>query len=92
MKEIVVLASLLGVVFVVFWCIITCLEFFIKRNKEKRGKGERKEEGEHEEMVPVIVASIAAYEEEEGERRKKRERYQIKGEGISWWKVSGRAK
>ncbi len=73
MKEIVVLAGLLGVVFVVLWSIIVCLEFLTKR--KKRG-GQTKAAGEKEGLVPVIVASIAAYEEEERGRGKERERYQ----------------
>ena len=87
MKEIVVLAGLLGVVFMVLWGIITCLEFLIKR--KKRGGG-TPEAGKREDLVPVIVASIEAYEEEERGREKEREVYQRKEERISWWKVKGR--
>jgi hypothetical protein len=87
MKEIVVLAGLLGVVFMVLWGIITCLEFLIKR--KKRG-GKTTEAGKREDLVPVIVASIEAYEEEERGREKEREVYQRKEERISWWKVKGR--
>jgi len=89
MKEIVILAGLLGVAFLFLWGIVFSLEFFLKRKKETR---EEVEEGEKGDMVPVIVASITAYEEEERERIKKRERHRGKEEGISWWKVSGRVK
>ena len=87
MKEIVVLAGLLGVVFMVLWGIITSLEFLIKR--KKRG-GKTTEAGKREDLVPVIVASIEVYEEEERGREKEREKYQRKEERISWWKVKGR--
>jgi hypothetical protein len=87
MKEIVVLAGLLGVVFMVLWGIITCLEFLIKR--KKRG-GKTTEARKREDLVPVIVASIEAYEEEERGREKEREKYQRKEERLSWWKVNGR--
>ena len=92
MKEIVVLAGLLCVVFLFLWCIVVSMEFFVKRGKEKKVVGKRKEEGEKVNIVPVIVASIAAYEEEEKGRRKKGERHLGKREGISWWRVSGRVK
>ena len=92
MEEIVVLAGLLGVVFLFFWGVIVFLEGLVNKKKDKGKTGERnKAAGEN--VVPVIVASIAAYEEEEGVVRRERVKYaQGRVRGISWWRVSSRQK
>ena len=88
MKEIILLAGFLGVLFSFLWLVVLGAEKLLKK---KRGVGFKggTEAAAGDVVRAVVVAGIMAYEEGVRgggvERRKKQRR---KVEGFSWWKKS----
>lgn len=95
MKEILVLAVCLGVVLIVLWVVVVLLEK-VKEGMAKEGlegKETGKEEGS-DNLVPVILAGIMAYDGGLALRTKKKRRVVYKGkeEKVSWWRMKERMK
>jgi Na+-transporting methylmalonyl-CoA/oxaloacetate decarboxylase gamma subunit len=93
MREIIVVAGFLSLLFLLFWVVVLCLESFVKRGRtQKEEKKSIKRESESPgEVIPVIVASIVAYESRSvGRVREKRVLYEEKKEKPSLWRTGGR--
>ena len=93
MKEIFVLAGCLGLMLLVLWVIVTCLE---KRFERRKGRAEvikKREEGEGKDCVlTVVIAGIVAYEEslKKSFVRRRISASKKKEEKVSLWKIKGR--
>ena len=93
MKEIMVLAVCSGMILMVLWVVVICLEK-MKGVREREAVKERKKEEEPDGIISAIIAGIMAYEEGIGETTRKKERraYERKEEKTSWWKMKERMK
>jgi len=95
LKEIMVLAVCSGMILIVLWVVVICLEKMKSgRAREREAGKERKKEEEPDGIITAIIAGIMAYEESLVVMSGKRDRvvYKRKEEKTSWWKMKERMK
>jgi len=92
-KEIILLAGFLGVLFSFLWLVVLGAEKLLKRRQRAGFKGGAEEvDGGGDDAARVaVIAGIMAYEEGvRGRGVDRRNRHRRKEERISWWKKSER--
>lgn len=92
MKEIFMLAVIVGMLFLFFWIVIVVLEkMFRAGGKGINGGGKREVAGTiGNKIAPIVVAGITAYEEEEERGIVRGEAQKKKDETISLWRFTER--